>query len=158
VLIWSLNSSVFLDPQLHMLDFKSRTGMPGIQSIYFCAAAGTTFWLRDVSQFQRTNTEMTNQSARQVVSVEVLKAKPKPSQSLILPPQLRQLSRVCAVPVLLGLREKSILAGRGALVVVQSVGRGLVRLIVPAPGEEGLSVVHKGTGTRVRDGCPEVKG
>jgi hypothetical protein len=127
VLTWSLTSNVFLDSQFYMLGSKSRTGMPRIQATYFCTTSGATVWPRNVSQFQHAGTEITNQS-RQVVSVEVLKAKPKPSQSPIPPPQLRKSSRVCCVSVLLGLGEKIIPAVRGALVVVQSVGRCLVCL------------------------------
>ena len=57
--------------------------------------------------------------------------------------------RVRAVSIPGRRAQKFILAIWDALAGVQTVGRGLVHLIIPALGEEELCDMHKGT--RVRD-------
>ena len=109
---------------------------------------------RDTSQFRRT--EIGNQSARQVASVEVIKAKPRPGQSPTQSQWTRHLPRVRVVSIIESSSENGIGAVQGALIGVRTVGRGFEHCIVPALVEEDLSDMHYGT--RVRDERAEVKG
>ena len=128
-----------------------------------CAERGSTPRARDTSQpkcfaydaFQLQRTEVPDQPARDVLSIDKLKAKEPVEPPIVPSVNQSDIPRVRAVSILESRVENAILAVQRAVVYVRAVWLGLEHLIIPAFVEERLSNVHEATG--VRDEGAETK-